>query len=253
VTAEDEPFDATTDPFTHLPQLRERVTPAERSELRVTPEVLATWDRRARDLGRPTGWRLTNQELEASRRAVLGDLDGRQDFWIYSYGSLLWDPGFHFLEVRRAELDGYERRFSCRTRIGRGSEERPGLMLSLEEGGGPCKGLAFRVAADLADAETAILWRREMIRGTYRPVLLPIRTPQGEIRALVFAANRAHPDHVGELPLGETASLIARGSGILGTNLRYLEQVVEQLERLEIEDTYLRRLLARVHAGADRP
>jgi glutathione-specific gamma-glutamylcyclotransferase len=264
VAAEDEPprhdgdpaasrAGPTTDAFTHLPHLRERVTPAERSDLRVTPEVLAVWDRRAREMGRPANWRLTDQELEASRRAVLGDLGDAQDFWIYSYGSLLWDPGFHFVEVRLAELDGYERRFSSRTRIGRGSEERPGLMLSLEAGVGPCKGLAFRVAADLAETETAILWRREMIRGTYRPAVLPVRTPQGEIRALVFTANRVHPDHVGELPLDETAALIARGVGILGTNLGYLEQLAEQLERLGIEDAYLTRLLAQVHAGRDAP
>jgi cation transport protein ChaC len=236
------------DAFRHLPHLREKVTPPERSELRVTPDVLAGWDRRASELGRPKDWRLSDQELDASRRAVLGDLDVGQDFWIYSYGSLLWDPGFHFVEVRLAELEGYRRRFSCLTRIGRGSQECPGLMLSLEAGGGSCRGLAFRVAAAVADGESAIVWRREMIRGTYRPALLRVSTPQGGIEALVFAANQAHPDYVGELPLEETASIIARGIGILGTNLRYLEQLAEQLENLAIEDDYLTRLLQHVQA-----
>ena len=37
-----------SDAFRHLPALRHRVKPAEQSELRVTPQVLAMWDERAR-------------------------------------------------------------------------------------------------------------------------------------------------------------------------------------------------------------
>ena len=224
------------------------MTPPEESELRVTPEVLAAWDQRAHKLGRAADWRLSDHELEESRRAILGSPGAGQDLWIYSYGSLLWDPGFHFVEVRLADLEGYQRRFSYRTKIGRGSPECPALMLSLEPCAGSCKGLAFRIASEVVDAESAIVWRREMIRGGYRPILLPVSTPQGEITALVFAPNLDHPEYVGELPLDETAAIIASGTGVLGTNRRYLEQLAEQLERLEIEDAYLRQVLNLVRA-----
>jgi len=233
----------TPDAFMHLPSLRDRVTPPEKSALRATPEVLALWDELARELGRPNNWRLSDQEIEDSRRAILGDLNPAQDLWIYAYGSLMWDPGVRFAEVRRADLEGYQRRFTYRITLGRGSPDRPGLMLSLESGIGCCRGLAFRIAADLADAETAILWRREMIRGGYTPVMQSMKTPQGSITALVFSANHSHSEHVGELPLNETAAIIASASGVIGTNREYLEQLVEQLVTLGIEDTYIEQLV----------
>ncbi len=224
--------------------------PAEKSELRVTPEVLAFWDQRALKLGRSADWRLSDQELEASRLAVLGHLDAEQDLWVYSYGSLMWDPGFHFAEVRLAELAGYQRRFSYRTTIGRGSPERPALMLSLEPCAGSCRGLVFRIAADVAHAESAIVWRREMVRGGYRPKLLPVSTPRGEIAALAFTSNPSHTDYVGELSPMETAAMIASARGVLGTNRHYLEQLAAQLDSLGIEDAYVQILADRVQGMA---
>lgn len=233
--------------FKHLPHLRGKVTPPDQSEFRATPERLAYWDELARKIGRPPNWRLSDQELEESRRAVLGRCDSREDLWIFAYGSLMWDPAFHFEEVRLAELAGYRRRFSLKMTLARGSVEHPSLMLSLDEGTGSCTGLVFRVASHIADVETAILWRREMIVGSYRPVLLPASTPQGEIRSLALASNPAHASYVGELSLDETAAMIATGSGVIGTNLQYFEQLAEKLEQLQIEDDYIQRLLDRVH------
>lgn len=244
----------TADAFVHLPHLRGRVKPAEASSLRVTPQVLAMWDERARQLGRPPNWRLTDQQLDDSRRALIGSLDkqGRDDagLWVFSYGSLMWDPGFHFAEVRQAALDGYQRRFSFKTYLGRGSLEQPALMLSIEPRAGCCQGLAFRIAADVAEAESTLLWRREMLRGAYRPLLLPVRTPQGDVTALVFTSNPAHADHVGELPLETAAAMIAAASGILGSNTAYLEQLIDQLASLGLEDAYTLELLGCVRRVA---
>lgn len=241
----------TPDAFVHVPRLRGRITPPERSELRATPAVLAAWDARARGLGRPANWRWTDEALEASRREVIGATVGDRDLWVYGYGSLMWDPAFRFAEIRLATLASHRRRFSIRATIGRGSPEYPGLMLSLEPGDGDCHGLAFRIDAACADAESAILWRREMIRGGYAPALLPVQTPQGTVTALVFAANAEHPDHVGECPLEETAACIARGTGVLGTNRDYLEQLAAQLQALAIEDPYVGNLLQQVRAAVE--
>jgi cation transport protein ChaC len=177
---------------------------------------------------------------------LLGPPEREHDLWIFGYGSLMWDPGFHFAEVRLAELPQHRRRFSCRTSLGRGSPECPGLMLTLEPGAGCCSGLAFRIDAAVAAHESGMLWRREMVRGIYQPRLLPVRTPQGEVTALVFAANPSHDDHVGELPLDEAATIISRAEGVLGTNRQYLEQLVWQLEHLGLDDIYLQQLLQRV-------
>ena len=233
----------TSDAFKHLPELRGRITPPEKSELRATREALALWDERARSLGRAADWRLCEQAIEDSRKAVLGDIDLDAGLWVYGYGSLMWDPAIHFAEVRRADLAGHRRRFNFQTDIARGSAEQPALMLSLEAGAGCCQGLAFHIGGDLAEAESVLLWRREMIRGSYLPVMLSVATPQGEIPALVFSSNAAHPDYVGELPLADTAAIIASAAGVMGTNRDYLEQLARQLEMLEIQDDYVEQLL----------
>jgi glutathione-specific gamma-glutamylcyclotransferase len=239
--------DVTADAFIHLPDLRDRVTQPGQSLLRLTPEMFAMWEGRARAAGLPASWRLSDELIEASRLALLGD--HRDDLWIYSYGSLMWDPGFHFAEVRLADVEGYQRRFTLRIDLGRGSREHPALMLSLEPQAGSCRGLAFRIAADAVHAESAILWRREMLRGGYCPALVPMTTPQGPITALAFVSNTAHPSYVGELPLAETAATIATGKGVLGTNRDYLVQLAAQLQALGIDDPYVERLSAQVDAG----
>ncbi len=230
------------DAFAHLPHLRERVTPVEKSALRPTPDVFAMWDERAKLSGLPANWRLSDQRLEDSRRTALANHKSGEDLWVYSYGSLMWDPGFHFAEIRQADLDNYQRRFTLKIELGRGSPDRPALMLSLENQSGCCRGLAFRIKASDVEAESAILWRREMIRSSYLPVLAPMRTPQGEITALVFASNPLHPNYVGELPLDETVAMIATASGVIGTNRDYLEQLAAQLKALDIEDPYIEQL-----------
>jgi cation transport protein ChaC len=161
----------------------------------------------------------------------------------------MWDPGIHFSEVRLADLEGYQRRFTYKITVGRGSPQHPALMLSLERQAGCCRGLAFRIAAESVNSESEILWRREMLRGGYRPAVLPMTTPQGDISALVFASNPSHPEYVGELPLFETAAIIASACGPLGTNRAYLEQLATQLAALDIDDGYVDELLGQVRAG----
>lgn len=236
------------DPFAHLPQLRDRVTPPAQSRLRVTPEVLAAWDERARKAGQPPNWRLPDHAIEASRRATLARIGEGEDLWIYAYGSLMWDPSFHFSEVRRATLEGYGRRFSYRSSLGRGTPERPGLMLTLEKAAGRCEGLAFRIEAAIAEAESSVLWRREMVRGGYAPTVAPVATPHGKVRAVVFACNTAHPDYLGSLPIAEKAAVIARAAGFNGSNRAYLEHLASVLECVEAEDEYVSELLAQVRA-----
>jgi len=241
----------TADAFIHLPELRGRVTHPQKSLLRLTPEMFAMWEQRARAAGWPDGWRLPDEVIEASRLAVLGEHKAGDDLWIYSYGSLMWDPGFHFAEVRLADVEGYQRRFTLKINLGRGSQDYPALMLSLEPQQGRCHGLAFRIAASSVHAETAILWRREMLRGGYAPAMVPMLTPQGPIDALAFVSNPSHPSYVGELPFAETAAIIASGKGILGTNRDYLVQLATQLEALGIDDPYVAQLHAEIGATPD--
>lgn len=238
------------DPFQHVPELRQRIRPVGESSVRVTPDLLAAWDERARKLGRQPGWRLADEARDQSLREMLRRIGAGHDLWVFAYGSLMWDPGLHFAELRRADLPGFRRRFLLRTTLGRGSPEQPGLMLSLERGRGTCRGLALRIAHDRLESELACLWRREMVRGSYRPALHAVATPQGEVTALVFEANTGHPDHVGVLTLQQTARMVARASGFLGSNRDYLDQLAAQLRHLDIDDDYVARLHRQVTASA---
>ena len=231
-----------SDPYRHLPQLRGKILPAEQSQLRATPERLAFWDAQAHAMGFGAGWRLSDDLLAASRRAMLARWPAGEPVWIFGYGSLLWDPGFHFEEVRSAEVIGFQRRFSIRIEIGRGTPERPALMLGLEPGG-RCRGLAFRIAPDQVERETAAVWCREMLQGHYRPERHAATTPQGEISVLVFGTNTEHAQYVGERPLAEAAAIIANGHGLIGSNRQYLESLVTGLDGFGIEEPYLRDLL----------
>ena len=77
-------------------------------------------DRVARENGYPENWRLSDAEREATRAGVLAR-KGR-DLWVFAYGSLMWDPGIHIVEIRTATLAGFHRSFCLKSQIGRGNE-----------------------------------------------------------------------------------------------------------------------------------
>jgi glutathione-specific gamma-glutamylcyclotransferase len=238
------------DAFMHLPHLRGRLIPADKSAMRITRKALGIYDELACKAGYPLNWRHSDQKIEATWRAFFSDWENPSDLWVFAYGSLMWDPGFRFAEVRLASVEGYQRRFTLKTEIARGSPGRPALMLALERQPGRCRGLVFRIAADVAEAESEILWRREMIAGGYCPTIVSMTTPQGSIRGLAFTSNTSHPRYAAELPLRETAAIIATGTGAIGTNRAYLEETAAQLEALEIADPYVEQLLKEVSSFA---
>jgi cation transport protein ChaC len=173
------------------------------------------------------------------------------DVWIFGYGSLMWDPGFAFVEVRAALLRGYHRSFCVYSHRHRGTAERPGLVLGLDRGGA-CKGIAYRVpAVDVAPA-LHYLWEREMSNRTYHLKEVPLATAAGTVMARAFAVDRTHQNYAGRLPLEETARLILQGIGARGPCRQYLENTVRELKKLGLVDGPLHRLEAVVQDLAAR-
>ncbi|MDF2781230.1 MAG: ChaC family protein, partial [Geminicoccaceae bacterium] len=111
---------------------------------------------------------LSEAELAASRRATLAGVDLSAGAWLFGYGSLIWNPAFHFTLRRTGRIFGWHRRFCLWTHLGRGCPERPGLVLGLERGGS-CRGVVFHIAPEVVEEELEIVWRREMISGAYVP------------------------------------------------------------------------------------
>jgi cation transport protein ChaC len=233
------------DPFVHLPQLRGKIENPHISDLRVTPEKLREWDRLAEAQGAPADWRLSDEEREDRRRNALAGWDRGEDLWVFAFGSLMWDPGIHFEELRLARADRCRRSFCLRTDMARGSPEANALFLALDHGGS-CDGLALRIAASHLEEETVMLWRREMITGSYAPTFIDLSTPQGDLHAVTFMANHDSEQYEPRLNRDQQASLIAAAQGPLGRNSDYLFDAAEHLRILGLRDAYVFDLEERV-------
>ena len=178
--------------------------------------------------------------MESMRRA-LAPHDPAADLWVFGYGSLMWNPAFHFAERRVGVVRGWHRRFCLWQWRYRGSRERPGLMLALDRGGA-CRGMAYRVAGPGLREKLAGVWRREMIADGYRPRWTAAVTAQERVRALTFVVNREGERYAGALPDTEIARYIAAACGHAGPSAEYLLETVRRCEELGIHDRGLWRL-----------
>jgi cation transport protein ChaC len=183
----------------------------------------------------------TEAELAACRTAAMKGFPAHQDLWIFAYGSLIWNPAFHFVETRLGRIYGYHRRFCLWTYLGRGTIDRPGLMLGLDRGGS-CQGLFYRIAAEAIDEELTLIWRREMITAAYVPTWLNGRTSTGPVRALAFTINRQHQRYAGRLDEAAVVAALATAEGPIGRCCDYLFNTHEHLRELAIHDPQLARL-----------
>ena len=131
--------------------------------------------------------------------------------------------------------------------MGRGTPEKPGLMLGPDEGSGECLGVAHRVAADEVDSELTVLWFREMFSGAYNPRWVAAEIEGiGPRRAIAFVINKAHPRYEGRLDDAIIAERIAASEGFLGTNRDYLYRTVQRLSEMGMVDGPLHRIASRV-------
>ena len=162
---------------------------------------------------------MTDAERAAHIEGILARAPRPGSVWVFGYGSLMWNPAFHFVEERTARIHGFHRQFCLWARAGRGSPERPGLMLSLESGGS-CSGVAYRIARDAVKTELDILWRREMRSLSYRPLWVTAHTQKGAVQAIVFAVNRSHERYVPGLDAKTVVRYLANGAGLNGNVLR---------------------------------
>ena len=160
-------------------------------------------------------------------------------FWVFGYGSLMWNPGFPHTDARTGRVYGYHRRLCLWSTRYRGSEEKPGLIVGLAPGGS-CIGMSFRVEPGDAERTLDYLHEREMLNNVYRPTLLTCHM-EGGLRApaLTFVSRTDHPQYAPPMPLEQQVGIVAGAAGPRGTNLEYILNTARHLEELNIHDREL--------------
>lgn len=166
------------------------------------------------------------------------------DLWVFGYGSLMWRPGFEFIEQQPARLVGAHRALCIYSFTHRGTPEKPGLVLGLDQGGA-CRGIAFRVAADKREATIAYLREREQSANVYREVMRSVwldNDTRARVSALTYVADRSHVQYAGRLPLAEQIRLVRQGHGRFGANRDYVLSTIKAIEALGFRDAPLHQL-----------
>ncbi|MBO21396.1 MAG: gamma-glutamylcyclotransferase [Rhodospirillaceae bacterium] len=183
---------------------------------------------------------LTDAERATALDAFFAD-SPTHDMWVFGYGSLIWNPAIHYSEKRTARIWGYHRSFCLQTPLGRGTPERPGLVLALDRGGS-CNGIVFKLPEGRERDELSIVWDREMALDSYAAVWVSAMTPDGPVNAVTFVINRTAERYVGRLREDSVAEHLATAEGYLGSSAEYLENTVEHLRAAGIHDRQMFRL-----------
>src|SRR6266436_9579120 len=173
------------------------------------------------------------------------------DLWVFGYGSLMWRPGFDFVERVPARLIGEHRALCVYSFVHRGTPEKPGLVLGLDRGGA-CRGIAFRVAAKNRAATVAYLREREQVTSVYREVTRSVwleNETRQRVSALAYVVERGHVQYAGRLSLAEQLRHVQQGHGRSGNNRDYVLSTVKSIENQGFRDAQLHQLALMLHEG----
>jgi len=184
-----------------------------------------------------------------STTTLLGRDASEGDLWVFGYGSLIWRPGFDFVERVPARLIGEHRALCVYSFVHRGTPERPGLVLGLDRGGA-CRGVAFRIAEKNRAATVAYLRAREQVTSVYREVTRSVwleNEARQRVGALAYVVDRGHVQYAGRLSLAEQLRHVMQGHGQSGANREYVISTVRAIEAEGFRDAPLHQLSLMLH------
>ena len=172
-----------------------------------------------------------------------------EDLWVFGYGSLMWRPGFEFVEQVPARLIGEHRALCVYSFDHRGTPEKPGLVLGLDRGGA-CRGIAFRVAAARRGEVVDYLRGREQTTHVYREVTRSVwleNDARERVAALAYVVDRGHVQYAGRLSLQEQLRYVRQGHGRSGNNRDYVLETVRSIEAQGFRNSQLHQLALMLH------
>lgn len=176
---------------------------------------------------------------------TLPPFEPQEGIWIFGYASLMWKPGFPFLEAQPALLRGYHRSLCVYSFGYRGTPEKPGLVMGLDRGGS-CKGRAFLLAAKDVPHVMDYLHEREMDTGIYEPKFLTVRLGDGRrVKAYHYIVQRGHRQYTGKLSIDESVRLVCQGVGPMGTSMEYLQNTLNHLDEMGMVEGPLHEICVR--------
>jgi cation transport protein ChaC len=181
-------------------------------------------------------------------------VSSKGELWVFGYGSLMWRPGFAFIERVPARLIGEHRALCVYSFVHRGTPEKPGLVLGLDRGGA-CRGIAFRVAEKRRAATIAYLREREQVTSVYREVMRSVwleNEARQRVSALTYVVDRGHVQYAGRLSLAEQLRHVRQGHGQSGVNREYVLSTVAAIEAEGFRDHQLHQLAMMLHADTPR-
>ena len=190
---------------------------------------------------------LSPTELLGTLRSALAPWKKGTPFYIFAYGSLMWNPQFAWDARHVATIRGYHRAFRVWSRINRGTPENPGLVLTLERGGS-CRGLVYRIEPDRVQEEMSLIWKREMTYGSYCPKWLNCIVGGETLKSLAFTVNRACSGYTGAIPMEVVVEAISSARGRYGPAHDYLFKTTETLREYGIRDSRVEQLTNLVRA-----
>jgi len=171
-------------------------------------------------------------------------LQPQGDFWLFAYGSLMWNPEFSYLRSETARLYGYHRRLCLWSVEHRGTLEHPGLVMGLDCGGS-CHGQAFLIAEKNAAGIIDRLNHREMITGAYRSAMKTLRLASGEqVSGVCLIARRDHPQYAAHLDQQATIECVRQAQGGRGSNREYVLNTTRRLRQMQVHDARLEAIAA---------
>jgi cation transport protein ChaC len=133
------------------------------------------------------------------------------EFWVFGYGSLMWNPGFDFVEKSEALIFGYRRALCVHSWVHRGTEASPGLVLGLDR-----------------------------VTKVYLERMLPIRLTGGRrVTAVAYVVDRSHRQYAGALGAVDAARIVNFAKGQSGPNDAYVFNTLEHLRQMGIRDQWL--------------
>ncbi|MGF1588753.1 MAG: gamma-glutamylcyclotransferase [Pleurocapsa sp.] len=180
----------------------------------------------------------SDEELLQSIRETLRQ-QSTKELWIFAYGSLISNPLFDYIDRCSVVVEGWQRQFCLLAPVGRGTIDNPGLVLGLEPGE-RCQGIAYRLPIDEnLESELLLLWRREMVVGSYFPTWITGKNSNCTIEVLAFTVNCQHPVYVNNLSPEKIIESLATAKGSLGSSAEYLSHTVQGLLAAGIKDEIL--------------